>query len=59
VPPVRPSLVTTADVEAVLVAPAQVEGDVGSAAGRAGMLVSQVVWPELWMPVPRVARVES
>jgi hypothetical protein len=35
VPPVRPSPAAIADVEAVLVAPAQFEGDASSATGRA------------------------
>jgi hypothetical protein len=37
VPPVWPSPAAIADVEAVLVAPAQSEGDASSAAGRARM----------------------
>jgi hypothetical protein len=47
VPPIRPSPVATANVEAVEVAPAHSKGDTRSAAGRAGT------------PESRVARTES
>jgi hypothetical protein len=52
-------LVATADVDAVLVAPAQPEGDVISAAGRAGMSEPWVARLKSWMPGPCVAWVES
>jgi hypothetical protein len=42
--------VTSADVEAVSVAPAQPEGDASSAAGRAGTPESWVARPESWTP---------
>jgi hypothetical protein len=58
VPPVQPSPVATADVEAAPVAPMQPEDDVSSATGRAGMLVPWEARPESWMLGPRVARVE-
>jgi hypothetical protein len=46
VPPVSPSPVAAADVEAVPMAPTQLEGDMSSAAGRGGTPESQVAWSE-------------
>jgi hypothetical protein len=58
VPPIQPSSVATADVEAVPLATTQSEGDTSSAAGRAGMSEPRVARPESWTPEPCVARVE-
>jgi hypothetical protein len=44
----------TANVEAVLVAPAQSEGDASSV----GVLVPREAWVESWTPGPRVLRVK-
>jgi hypothetical protein len=55
VPQVWPSPTVTSDVEAVAVAPAQPEGDVSSAAGRAGTPVPRVARLELWSRMAWVA----
>jgi hypothetical protein len=49
VPPVRPSLAATADVEAVPVAPTQPEDDV----------MPLEIWVESWTSEPHVVWVES
>jgi hypothetical protein len=49
VPLVWPSPTVTADVEVVLVAPAQPDGDA----------MPQEAWAELWTPGLRMAQVES
>jgi hypothetical protein len=55
VPPVQPSLAATSEVEEVLVALTQFEGDMSDA----GMLEPREARVESWMSGPREARVES
>jgi hypothetical protein len=57
VPPVCPSSAAAAGVEVVSVAPVKPDGDVSSAAGRAGTPKSLVAQPKSW--VPRGARSKS
>jgi hypothetical protein len=56
---VRPSSVGSTDVEAVLVAPAQLEGDMSIAAGRTRTSGTWVVQPESWTSGLHVVRSES